>query len=126
MEELSRLYFQFFNQFTTAYQDGAVPAETAFPYIVYSVIRPEYSGRTIMGINIYDRSTGFARLRSIGTAIAEAIPQAGTTLELENKKGIITLYRGSPFIQSRSLPDDEVRENIKADYVNIEILGHIF
>lgn len=126
MEELSRLYFQFFNQFATAYPDGAIPAETNFPYIVYSVIRPEWGGRTIMGISIYDRSTGFARIRSIGTAIAEAIPQSGTTLELENGKGIITLYRGSPFIQSRTLPDDEVRENIISDYVNIEILAHIF
>lgn len=125
MEELSRLYFQFFNQFTTAYQDGAVPAETAFPYIVYSVIRPEYLERSIMGVNIYDRSTGFARLRSIGTAISEAIPQSGTMLELENGKGTILLYRGSPFIQSRSLPDEEVLENIKSDYVNIEILSHM-
>lgn len=126
MEELSRFFFTFWNSFCQAYQEGNIPTSAIFPYISYSVVRPEWGNRTILAVNIYDQSTSFTTIRGIGTAIAEAIPQSGVTFELENGKGAITMFRGNPFIQSRSLPADEVSQNIKTDYVSIELLGHIY
>lgn len=123
MLELSRFWFQFWKQFGTAYPEGNVPENTTFPFITYPVARTPWGDRTIIGINIYDQSTSFSRLRELGLAIENAIPQSGVTYELENGKGTITLFRGNPFIQSRSLPDEEVKNNIKADYVSIEVLG---
>lgn len=125
MEELSIALQEFFSQFANAYQEGNVPTGTSFPYISYQVIRPDYLERTMLSINIYDKSTSFARLRGIDSAIEKAVPHSGAEIDLPNDMGKLLIYRGAPFIQNRSLPEDEVREFIKADYVNFEVVSHI-
>lgn len=125
MLELLRFWHSFWNQFATAEPAEKVPAGTGFPYITYPFVRLAWGERTIIGINIYDQSTSFEGLRGIGEAISKAIPQGGVTHTLSDGSGSITLYRGNPFIQSRSLPPEETAENIKADYVNIEVLAYI-
>lgn len=125
MLELSRFFFQFWNSFATAYQEGSVPSGTVFPYIVYQIARPEWGKTTIVSANIYDRSTSFTGIRTIGAMIEEIISESGIPHELENNKGIVIFRRGNPFISGRSLPEEEILQNIKADYVNVEMTGYL-
>jgi hypothetical protein len=121
MDDLSRLFFQFWSQFCPAFQEGYVPETADFPYLTYAVVRVPFGEQTVIGVNIYDRASTVAGLREIGKAIEAAIPNEGVVLTMPENQGTIWIVRGNPFIQSRTLPADEVRENIKSDYVNVII-----
>jgi hypothetical protein len=135
MDELSRLFFQFWNQFCPAYIENAaykvdpnsgklIPA--VFPYLTFSIMRLPFGEQSITGVNIYDQSNSFARIREIGRSIENAIPHNGiVALDMPNNGGNVLLSRGNPFIQSRSLPEDEIRANIKSDYVSVIIRSYI-
>lgn len=125
MIELRRFFFQFWNSFATAYQESNIPANTVFPYIAYQFARPEWGMTTIINANIYDRSTSFNGISAIGAMIEEAIPGTGSIHVLENNKGVVIFRRGNPFISGRSLPEEEISQNIKADYVNVEMTGYL-
>lgn len=124
MDELSKLFNMFWLQFCAAYQENDIPKNTKFPYITYSVVRPTFGEQTITIANIYDKSQNFTRLRAIGAAIEKAIPEGGIILDAPSG-GALHIERSNPFIQSRSLPADEVRDNIKSDMVSVIIRSFI-
>ena len=120
MEELSTLYFAFWSQFCAAFQD-TVPLGTSFPYLTYSVVCTPFNEQTITGVNIYDNATSVSRIRSIGAEIERVIKPGGIWIPAPVNKGMVFIARANPFIQSRSLPPDEVAKNIRSDYVSIII-----
>ena len=134
MERLSKFYFEFWNQFCPAYTENNaykmitdpqrpghfILQAAEFPYLTYSVVRPAFGEQTITSVNIYDKSNSFAELRKIGAAIEKGIPEGGIVFDF-GEIGQLQIERSNPFIQSRSLPENETKDNIKSDIASVII-----
>lgn len=122
--ELAKFYSSFWGQICPAYQTGHVPSNQDFPFLTYDMICPPFGGRSIQAINIYSKSRSFSQLWETADKLWSTIPVGGLVLMLPDNAGAITMYRNQP-VQSRTLPQDEVDQDIKAAYCAIEILFHV-
>lgn len=124
--ELAKLYNSFWGQICPAYQAGHVPGNTEFPYLTYDMVAPQFGGRGIQAINIYSKSRSFTSLWETADKLWQTIPEDGTHLYLPDNMGFIIIRRNTgAFVQSRTLPDEEVSQDIKACYAACEIRSYI-
>lgn len=124
MVELAQLYYQFWSSLSPdlpAYVEGFVPTTAELPYLTYSLINNEFSGQTAYKVMIWTRSNSLSSLMGYLDILSKAIPEEGATLNLNNSKGSLTLFRGDPFWQI--YPQEEI--DIKAAYINLTLLTHI-
>jgi len=116
MNQLDMTLQEFWGQFKhpvtgvaiPAYQDHyAVDKHQAgqkapkFPYIAYPLVCPAYTQSTYISVTVWDKSheAGFLGLvNSVVDQIASKIPEEGVVLRLNDNRGAVMFFRGSPFV----------------------------
>ena len=99
MNEIMEALLAFWSQFgVPAYAEDMVPDDAKLPYIRYSVAKAPAMDATIMTAYNYHnaRLMGNVERARLAEQIAEAIPEKGVKLPMDNG-GFLILYRNSDF-----------------------------
>ena len=99
MIDIMEALLAFWNQFgVPAYAEDMVPDDAKLPYIRYSVAKAPAMDATIMTAYNYHnaRLMGNVERARLAEQIAEAIPEKGVKLPMDNG-GFLVLYRNSDF-----------------------------
>lgn len=103
----------------TAYEENAVPADAAFPYITYELVTDAFGGAAIMSASVWYRSTSWVEANAKAEEIGTAIGFSGKILHADG--GYIWIQRGTPFAQSMGDPEDDM---IRRKVLNISAVYH--
>ena len=105
----------------TAYEENAVPADAAFPYITYELITDAFGGTVYLTASLWYRSSSWIDANAKAEEIGGYIGYGGRRLECDG--GRIWIKRGAPFSQNLGDPEDDLirrkQLNITADYLTI-------
>lgn len=109
----------FFNSFgIPAYDSQTVPENAALPYITYETQTDSLDAQLNLTNSIWYRSTSWADIESKTSEIAERLGVGGVVVKIDG--GYLWLYKGFPFAQRMSDPDDSIRRmiiNIRAEFL---------
>lgn len=107
---------QFWSQFgIPAYDVGTVPDDAPFPRITYEVITGNLGEQNILNASIWDRSRSWQSVTEILHDLESSLGMGGQTLHCRG--GMVWIYRGMPFAQRMTDPDDSIRRIL----INIEV-----
>ncbi len=90
----------------TAYEENAVPADAAFPYITYELVTDAFGGETAMSGSLWYHGTSWVEANAKSEEISDYIGYAGRVIESDS--GYIWIRCGVPFAQSMGDPDDDM------------------
>lgn len=102
-----------------AFEENAVPADAAFPYITYELVTDAFGGAAIMSASVWYRSTSWVEANAKAEEIGTAIGFSGKILHADD--GYIWIQRGTPFAQSMGDPEDDM---IRRKVLNISAVYH--
>lgn len=122
MEELAKLYYEFWNQLLPAYMEEHIPENASLPYLTYTFKMDRFGNESVQQVKIWTRSKSFQSLSRYCASFGDLVPDSGTVLHLNNKKGAIYIYRGAPFIQILPLDNPD----LKVAYINVIIKSFIY
>ena len=108
MIDIMEALLAFWNQFgVPAYAEDMVPDDAKLPFIRYSVAKAPAMDTTIMTAYNYHnaRLMGNVERARLAEQIAEAIPEKGVKLPMDNG-GFLVLYRNSDFQTPYKDPED--------------------
>lgn len=97
-----------------AFEENAVPADAAFPYITYELITDAFGGETAMSGSVWYHGSSWVEANAKADEICDSIGYAGKVLECDS--GYIWIRCGVPFAQSMGDPDDDM---IRRKLINI-------
>ena len=104
-----------------AFEENAVPADAAFPYITYELITDAFGGTVYLTASLWYRSSSWIDANAKAEEIGRYIGYGGRRLECDG--GRIWIKRGVPFSQNLGDPEDDLirrkQLNITADYLTI-------
>ena len=102
-----------------AYDENFVPEDAPMPRITYSVSTDSIDNMILLSASRWYRSTSWEDISKKAEEISEAIVKMNPpAIEIEN--GRLYLYKGSPFAQRMSDPDDSIRRiyiNLGAEFL---------
>ena len=106
---------QFWESFDIpAYAAESVPTDAEFPYITYNIVEGgDYSTPTLMSANVWYRETGWVNAGQKVISIRRAL---SSMRPIAVDEGYLRLWRGSPYAQRQSDPDDDM---VKRYYLNV-------
>lgn len=90
--------YNFFSGFDLpAYNESTIPDDAELPYIVYQLVEPEWSEKTIMYVRVYyrNKTSNFEALQK-ADEIAGAV---GVGIRLDCQGGYVVLRPETPLIQ---------------------------
>ena len=90
-----------------AYDEGTVPEDATMPYITYAVTTDSMDYIVGFTASLWYRSKSWKDVTEKSQEISEYIGNTGFTIPLD--RGYLYIYRGTPFAQRMSDPDDMVR-----------------
>lgn len=108
MRDIMAALHTFWSQFgIPAYVDDAVPFDAELPYIRFSVAKgPALDASILTAFNFHRlKLMGNVERAEVAERIAEAIPEQGVKIPLDNG-GFIILYRNSDFQTTYQDPED--------------------
>ncbi len=124
---LMKTYQSFFSKICLSFQENAVPKEVPDssgeptplkpPYLTYQNIVSDGLEPAIMQVNIWSRSSSYLELGELVSKLEKEIGE-GVALDIVGGEGTVIFYKGSPFIQNMSDPDDI---NLKRAFINLEV-----
>ncbi len=88
--------------------------EIDFPYITYEVGTSSFDDPVMLGADIWDKSTSWARITQKVKQIGEAISRGGIILPYDG--GAVWITRGSPFSLRM---DAETSQDVRRIHINI-------
>ena len=108
MIDIMEALYAFWSQFgVPAYAEDMVPDDAKLPFIRYSVAKAPAMDATIMTAYNYHnaRLMGNVERARLADQIAEAIPEKGVKLQMNNG-GFVVMYRNSDFQTPYKDPED--------------------
>lgn len=123
MKDLAKIYKTFWSQFDVpAFARDNVPSNTEFPYITYTVIRPDTLQTSTQQVFVWTKppNKSLEQLYDICDRISNVILPGGIKVYADNNNGLVTFYRGAPFIQNYQQEED----TIKAAYINVDVVSY--
>ncbi len=100
-----------------AYDENTVPQDASFPYITYNVVTDDLDNVVPLHASLWYRSTSWKDISLKEEEIAKSLGGYG---DIENllkiNGGYLWLYRGTPFAQRMSDPEDDM---IRRIYINV-------
>ena len=93
------------------------------PYLTYDYAVTEFATSAFIQVVLWTRSVAsIAELSELSDRIVKLIPAyAGAGITLPDGRGVIRIYRGTPFMQS--YPQDD--KDVKANYFVLEVRTYI-
>lgn len=89
-----------------AYEENAVPADAAYPYITYELVTDAFGGETSMSGSLWYHGPSWIEANAKAEEISDRIGYAGKILHSDS--GYIWIRCGVPFAQSMGDPDDDM------------------
>lgn len=100
-----------------AYDENTVPQDASFPYITYNTVTDDLDNVIPLHASLWYRSTSWKDISLKEEEIAKSLGGYGdidNLLKIEG--GYLWMYRGTPFAQRMSDPEDDM---IRRIYINV-------
>lgn len=108
---------EFWNSFDIpAYDENSVPDRSAFPYITYQAAADSIGNNLALSASLWYKESSWKNITDKAEDIAKAIGYSYHNTKLDD--GYMIIYRGTPFAQRMSDPEDDL---IKRILLNIRV-----
>lgn len=121
MKETHKALYSFWSQFgVKAYLSGEVPTDALFPYITFNVEEGSFGTATFLTAFTWHKTKSYNVERTnLLDLIRQAIPESGTTLKLDNDKGLLKLERNTATFMSYY--DDADDKEVKGSRISYQV-----
>ena len=100
-----------------AYDSQTVPQDAQLPYITYETTTDSLGNALTLTNSLWYRSTSWVDISRKSSEIAQSL-EGGKVIKIDG--GYLWLFKGTPFAQRMSDPDDSIRRiviNVQAEFL---------